>query len=325
MATFLEIATPLARRGIPVIPVQPFSKKGVLKDQYLLATTDPAKIIQWNHLDPGFNVGCVCSWDSVAVLDCDVRGLRKRIEKETGCKFPPTFTVRSAGKRCGHFYFRQNEISRKLGFRKKAGLFDLQSGEHYVVGPGSRLDNGATYDIVDDSPIAEFPRWLAEWILANADFSKKHSRKDNRPVHEDFDFDDLMEFYGISGWQHGDWFIPDVCVIAGYQHEGSPLTGFFWNGESLGWHDFVTSCNGSDMGIGQVIKVLNAQKGEPYPGVIWEGPTVEETLELLTWMGAEEDVLPLECRYELIYSTKKHGRIYSNDGITWYTADGTRA
>ena len=322
MATFLDIATPLIQRGIPVIPVQPFTKKGVLKDQYLVATTDPAQINQWNELDPAFNVGCVCSRDSVVVLDCDVRGLRKRIEQETGRKFPPTFTVRSAGKRCGHFYFRQNEFSRKLGFRKKAGLFDLQSGEHYVVGPGSRLDNGASYDIMDDSPIAEFPEWLAEWILVNADLSKKHDHKDNRPVHEDFDFGDLMEFYGISGWQHGDWFIPSVCLIAGYRHEGSPLTGFFWNGESLGWHDFVTSCKGSDMGIGQVIKFLNAQKGEPYHGVIWQEPTAEE---LLAWMGAEEDILLPEYRYNLVYSTKKHGRIYSNDGSIWYTADGTRA
>jgi hypothetical protein len=317
--TFFEIALPLALRGIPVIPVQPFTKKGVLKNQYLAATTDPVQIDQWNKIDPAFNVGCVCSWDSVVVLDCDVRGLRKRIEQETGRQFPPTFTVRSAGKRCGHFYFRQNEISRKLGFRKKAGLFDLQSGEHYVVGPGSRLDNGATYDIMDNSPIAEFPEWLAEWILANADAAKKHNRKDNLPVHEDFDFGDLMEFYGITGNQHGDWFIPSVCVIAGYQHEGSPLTGFFWNGESLGWHDFVTSCGGSDMSIGQVIHYLNQKKGEPYPYLIWPEEPLDELWEAF---GVEEDVLPPEYRYKLIYNTTKYGRIYSNDGTTWYSGDG---
>ena len=49
-----------------------------------------------------------------------------------------------------------------------------------------------------------------------------------------------------------------------------------------------------------------------------------ELLKLLDWFGAEEDLLPPECRFKLIYSTAKYGRIYSNDGSNWCTADGTR-
>jgi len=40
MGTFLEIATPLIQRGIPVIPVRAQSKRGVREDQFEVATTD---------------------------------------------------------------------------------------------------------------------------------------------------------------------------------------------------------------------------------------------------------------------------------------------
>jgi len=215
MATFLEIAMPLIQRGIPVIPVAPLEKAGVLPNQYAYATTDPSQIVQWNKENPNFNVGCVGKPNGIVVLDCDVLGLTGRIERETGNKFPPTLVVRSAGKGCDHLYFKQTPISRGLGNQKAAGLFDLQSVDKYVVGPGSRLANGKTYDILTDAPITDFPDWLAVWITSNADIPKKHANgKDARPVHEDFDFDAFVEFYDIGGHQDGDWFITDVCPVA---------------------------------------------------------------------------------------------------------------
>src|SRR5580700_937625 len=182
MATFSELAIPLAQRGIPVIPVLPLSKRGFLDDQFRHATTAISQIAQWNRENPNFNVGCVCKPDGIVVLDCDVKGLARRIESEIGRRFPATLTVRSAGKGCDHFYFKQTDVSRELGNQKRAGLFDLQSVDKYVVGPGSRLDNGKTYDITDDSPVADFPEWLVNWILANADVPKKYANgKDGRP------------------------------------------------------------------------------------------------------------------------------------------------
>jgi len=204
MATFLDIATPLAERGIPVIPVLPLSKRGLLDDQFRHATTDLSQIAQWNKENPDYNVGCVGKPDGIVVLDCDVTGLKRRIEHETGHKFPATLTVRSAGKGCDHLYFLQTNVSRELGNQKCAGLFDLQSADKYVVGPGSCLDNGKTYDITDDSPIAEFPDWLENWILANADRPKKHANgKDARPVDESFDIADFLEHYSIGYRQDG--------------------------------------------------------------------------------------------------------------------------
>jgi len=286
MATFLDIATPLAERGIPVIPVLPLSKRGLLDDQFRHATTDLSQIAQWNKENPDYNVGCVGKPDGIVVLDCDVTGLKRRIEHETGHKFPATLTVRSAGKGCDHLYFLQTNVSRELGNQKCAGLFDLQSADRYVVGPGSRLDNGRTYEVTDDSPIAEFPGWLENWILANADLPKKHANgKDARPVDESFDIADFLEHYSIGYRQDGEWYITDVCPVAGRKHEQSTRTGFFFDGGSIGFHCFASGCEGSTMTIGQVISFLNKEH-DPYKGVIWEEERIEDMLDE---MGVEHE------------------------------------
>jgi len=108
--------------------------------------------------------------------------------------------VRSGGKKLPHLYFRQTEMSRAIGNKKASGWFDLQSANKYVVGPGSVLEDGGTYDVIDNSPIADFPEWLAYWILENADETKckMSDFKDAPPVHPDFDFDAWCEHYEIE-------------------------------------------------------------------------------------------------------------------------------
>lgn len=286
--TFRDIALPLAERGIKVIPVRPLSKRGVLENQFRHATTSAEQIERWNTENPCYNVGCVGTPDGIAILDCDVKGLMRRIEQETGHKFPETLVVRSAGKGCAHVYFLQTDASRKLGNKKGAGLFDLQSVDKYVVGAGSRLENGKTYDIVQDAPIADFPDWLAAWIAANADAEKpKTEMRDARPVGESFDIADLLEHYDIGYRQDGDWYITDVCPVAGHKHEQSTRTGFFFDGNSFGFHCFASGCEGSSMTVGQVLKHLNYEH-DPYPGAIWEEEPIEELLEILEPSGVEQ-------------------------------------
>jgi hypothetical protein len=192
-------------------------------------------------------------------------------------KFPPTLIVKSGGKGAAHIYMLQNEWSRKLGNRSAMGLFDLQSIDKYVVGPGSTLGAGQVYRIIDASTLAEFPVWLYEWIAKHSmpEKSKKHGE---HPVDEDFDFDDFCEHYGITGHQDGDYFVTDICPVAGRKHQHSEKTGFFWDGTSLGWHCFATQfCEGSNMKIGEVIRFLN-KTHEPYREVIWPQETLEKTL-----------------------------------------------
>ena len=288
-SNFLEIAKPLIERGIKVIPVEPFSKRGVLKDQFKFATTRLEQIRQWNTENPDYNVGCVGSPDGIVILDCDVKGLIKSIEQETGHKLPVTLIVRSAGKGCAHVYFHQTDISRNLGNKKRAGLFDLQSVDRYVVGPGSRLENGRKYEIVQDAPIADFPEWLAAWIASSADADKpkaerKDDRPNDRPVDDSFDIGDFLEHYDIGYHQDGEWYITDVCPVAGRKHKQSTRTGFYFDGNRFGFHCFATGCDGSSMTVGQVIQFLN-QDYEPFPDAIWQEESIEDVLEE---MGIEE-------------------------------------
>jgi bifunctional DNA primase/polymerase-like protein len=273
---FIDIAAPLAKMGIPVIPVEPYEKRCLLPEWQKLATTDIEQIKLWNQANPLFNVGCVGKPQGIVILDCDVKGLKKRIEEETGHKFPRTLVVKSGGKGAAHIYFRQNEWSRKLGNRRAPGLFDLQSADRYVVGPGSSLGDGKIYEIKDNSPLAEFPDWLYQWIDARSMPEKKS--RDGVPVDEDFDFDKFVEHYGLSGHQSGEWYVTDVCPVAGRKHEQSVRTGFFFDGHSLGFHCFASGCDGSNMTVGQVLKHLN-EDHDPYPNAIWQEQAVDELLE----------------------------------------------
>jgi len=278
MGTFLEIATPLIHRGIPVIPIRPQSKKGLREDQFEVATTDINVVRGWNDENSAYNVGCVGTPEGVVILDADNPELISRIESETGQRMPQTFTVRSGGKKLPHLYFRQNEMSRAIGNKKASGWFDLQSANKYVVGPGSVLEDGGTYDVIDDSPVADFPEWLAYWILDNADETKTMGDfKDAPPVHPDFDFDAWCEHYQIDFFGEGKngKHILKACPIKGECHttDGKPdyaACVIFYDGERFGFSDLATSCEGSNLTIGGLIHWLNTHGYEPYRGVIWE-------------------------------------------------------
>jgi putative DNA primase/helicase len=290
MATFLEIATPLIQRGIPVIPVQPNEKRCLLPEWQMKATTDVEQVKLWQTENPNFNVGCVGKPDGFVMLDCDVVGLREQIERETKQKFPRTLIVKSAGKGADHLYFRQTDESRRLGNRKSASLFDLQSVDRYVVGAGSTLSNGKSYEIVDDSPIAEFPAWLAPWIDRHSDIVKEHGGK-GAPVHEDFDFDRFCQHFDFNfvGDNDGKHFF-EACPYKGDRHTSDgkpdyPACAIMYDGSTIGFSDFATSCEGNGKTIGDLIRFRYEQGYEKYDGVIFDTESAEELIEVF---GAEE-------------------------------------
>jgi hypothetical protein len=278
---FIEIARPLIERGIPVIPLRPFSKRGLFEDQFEMATTDIKIVRQWNAENSLYNVGAVGTPDTICILDCDATGLVERIERETGHKMPRTFTVKSAGKGLPHLYFKQTDMSRAIGNQKAAEEFDLQSVAKYVVGPGSTLDNGKQWEVTDDAPIADFPDWLAYWILDNCD--RKHRAKGfaKAPsVHPDFDFDEFCDHYDIEyfGDGSGGKYILKACPVKGSCHttDGDPDYAaciIFYDGDKLGFSDLATSCEGSNLSIGGLIHWMNTNGHEPYRGVIWPQDT----------------------------------------------------
>jgi hypothetical protein len=270
---FLTRAGILLERGIHVVPVDPGQKRCTLTSWPELRTLDLTVVQHWNQINYNFNTAAVADPNTVCVLDCDAHGLIARIERETGRKIPSTFAVRSGGKGCPHLYFKQTDATRALGNRSAKELFDLKVSRSYVVGPGSVLENGGEYTVTNDAPIVEMPAWLADWIEHNS-ASQKPAGYDRMPdLDENFDFEAFIDWYGITGDQGGDWFITDVCPVAGRKHEQSDRTGLFYDGRRLGFKCFAASCPGSEMSIGKLIAHLNAPGNgrihAPYHGVIW--------------------------------------------------------
>lgn len=272
--SFKDIALPLIARGISVIPVLPGEKRCLLKNWPGHATLLKSMVEFWDLENPNYNVGCVGKLNGIAIIDCDVKGLALRIEKESGNKFPETLVVRSAGKGCLHIYFKQTDHSRALGNRTAPSpeggeWFSLRGDDEYVVGPGSVLkETGKTYDVVHDYPIADFPDWLADWIHSNSPHAKSFDG-DLSPVNDDFDMDELLEHYGITYVQQGNWFnCYQECPVAGYQHEQSKMPGFFFDGNELGFNCWAAGCPSKGWNAGKVIKFLN-ETHDPYPKLIW--------------------------------------------------------
>jgi hypothetical protein len=69
--------------------------------------------------------------------------------------------------------------------------------------------------------------------------------------------------------------------VAGYLHEQSTLTAFYWDGNSLGFSCFAAACKSNAEGklgkmtIGEVIAYLNKKAGEPYRGEIWSSDEID--------------------------------------------------
>ena len=161
---FLEIAKPLAERGIPVIRLRHKSKIAADSDWPNLATTSLDTIKKWSDESPDCNVGCVFqaveggTW----AFELDAPEVVQRIKDETGNSLPTTLRIRSRPGR-GHIYFRHNaESLSKIsniaqGFVKHSD-FSVRVSNQYCVGPGSlHPATGEPYEIVCNAPIAECP------------------------------------------------------------------------------------------------------------------------------------------------------------------------
>jgi putative DNA primase/helicase len=295
---FKTIALSLIELGIKVIPVQPGEKRCLLPGWPQAATTDPEQIEMWNAENPHYNVGAVGTPDTIAILDCDVVGLRESIENEAGEKFPATLIVRSAGKGAEHIYFKQTARSRALGNRSSTGLYDLQSNNKYVVGAGSKLSNGREYTVVDGSPIADFPDWLCDWVELNSQ-NERHSGSDEigAPVHEDFDFDTFCEHYELefTGEKGGKW-VFKACPFKGDHHnttDGKPdfaATVMFFDGGRLGFSCLATGCEGHGKSVGDLIRLLSKEHGF-YDGPIFEQEGWDEVASAFGLQFEETDLV----------------------------------
>jgi hypothetical protein len=170
---FAKIALPLAQMQVPMTPVRPGTKRAFLPDFPTTATTDIDQILEWDKLYPDCNGACVARAEvgGVWFFEADSVDVIPRMEKDTGQKIPETFRVRSRPGR-GHYYFRQTPASMAMGNISQTyvvgGDWSVRTNREYVVGPGSiHPDTQQPYMALNwETPIAEAPDWLVNWLLS---------------------------------------------------------------------------------------------------------------------------------------------------------------
>ncbi len=274
--SFLSIATPFVELGIPVFPLTPKTKIPPSGFHFLEeATIDPGKVASWNDENPDYNVALLANGE-FCFLEFDVAKGMSAAAAEMEHEIPLTRTQVS-GKGFGHYIFRHTERSRALGNRsvnlpEGGEWFSFRAGNKYLVGAGSLHPNGSYYQTKRDIEPIPMPDWLCGFVERHSTPAKPAACDNAVVVADDFDFEDLTDFYGIGivGEEDDVWQVVEECPGVGYRHSGSTLTAFYWDGSSLGWSCFAQECPLHGKSIGQVIAFLNAQKGEPYRGIIWE-------------------------------------------------------
>jgi Protein of unknown function (DUF3631)/Bifunctional DNA primase/polymerase, N-terminal len=172
MSSFLTIAEPLAKLGIPMTPVRSGTKRAFLPDFPTTATTDLAQIEAWDKQYPDCNGACVARAvvGEVWFFEVDSKDVLPRMKAETGQDMPVTFMVRSRPGR-GHYYFRHNAASVLLGNISQTYVvgqdWSVRTNREYVVAPGSiHPDTGLPYTALNNNPITEAPQWLIDWLLS---------------------------------------------------------------------------------------------------------------------------------------------------------------
>lgn len=283
--TFSEKALPYAQLGIPVFPLEAREKKPVYGlDWDAECTTDSDKINDWNTINPDYNCGLVATPEGVFFLEFDQGSLEQEAEK-LGIGVPVT-RIHLSGKNGKHWVFLHNDRSRQIGNRSAVAngeeWFSMRADTKYVVAPGSiHPETSKEYIILNDALPTEAPDWVLDFVERNT--IKPTKSKDTVPVTDNFDFDDLMNFFGLTIRFTKDqvWQVCEICPVAGHLHEQSALTAFFWDGNSLGFNCFAASCPSNTDGkqgkmtIGEVVAYLNKKNGESYRGEIWSSDEID--------------------------------------------------
>lgn len=276
---FRDRALPLLKRGICVVPLAPKGKNPIIDDWPNMASSNPKQVELWNARWPDANVGCVATMGK-CYLDDDTGDLKERIERETGKKFPHTYTVltsvKKSGKRGNHYYFESTPQSIELGNAKLAGAYDFQENNKQVVGAYSVHPSGVVYTPADPrAPITPIPDWLVKWMKENCDAAQpqQHDMDGQHPVDADFDFPEFCDHYGLqlTEGKSGKFFL--ACPYKGDWHtnDGKKDVGatcILFDGSRVGFKCLSTNCEGSGKSFGQLIQKLN-ETHEPYLGVIW--------------------------------------------------------
>src|ERR1035437_7452231 len=200
--SFLSIATPFVALGIPVFPLTPRTKIPLSGFHFLAEVTiDPVKVASWNDENPDYNVALPANGE-FCFLEFDVAKGMSAAAAEMGHQITLTRTQVS-GKGFGHYIFRHTERSRALGNRsvnlpEGGEWFSFRAGNKYLAGAGSIHPNGNYYQNARDIEPILMPDWLCDYVEKHSTSAKPEACDNAVKVADDFDFKDMMDFYGIS-------------------------------------------------------------------------------------------------------------------------------
>lgn len=158
----LDAALEYVRKGWPVFPVAPDSKKPLTPNGFKDASTDPEQVEAWWTECPDANVGIPTGAVSgVIVIDCDVKNGQDGKNSFHSLRVPRTRSSRtpSGG---WHAIFRHPGIE----IRNRVGMLpgiDVRGDGGYIVVPPSTV-NGTQYTWVVDGDIADMPSHLLELL-----------------------------------------------------------------------------------------------------------------------------------------------------------------
>jgi len=166
MTNTLSAALEMAKKGFRVFPVTPGDKtpvKGV--SWQATATTDPLRIMQLWHDNPGCNYGVACG-GGLLVVDVDAHkgGMGSLVALDGEVPLTGTLVVKTPGGGY-HVYLSGPDVANSV--EKLGPGLDVRGKGGYVVGPGSYFADSdwekgyaGEYTVEDASPLAMAPDWL---------------------------------------------------------------------------------------------------------------------------------------------------------------------
>jgi len=299
-ASNLEWALKYASMGLVVFPLQPGTKRPMTEHGVKDATGRESLIREWWTKYPDAGIGLAARAQHVGdpcFLEFDQKPTLKDWAKNEGMPMSETRVHRSASKGAPHFIFTHTEKSLELGNcdGSVAGRewFSFRASNRYIVVPPSTFE-GKQYTVHADIEPIPIPDWVVDRIRVNGTRDKDFA-KGQRPVHEDFDFDNFLEWVGGVEDCDGYWYPFKECPVAGRRHKGQGTTGcaLYFDGNTLGFKCMAAECP-SNMdrkpgqgGISFLVSFLSKENGA-YEGVIW--PEREDQLGAVNADEAEKAI-----------------------------------
>jgi len=229
--SFTDIALPMVRRGVCVVPTYPGLRYPALDKWPDLASCDEAQVREWGS--NGYakaNCISVSKHGKTWSLDVDdIAAAKAAGMPESG----NTLRVRtpSGG---AHLYFlhtpESESLASYLAVKDTQGNKIVEAKLHNaaVASPGSVRDDGGVYVVASDNPIAPASPELLKWLVENSSTKQHDHGVRPRKLHPDFDANDLFDHYE---WDLADQFTKDSadyfvfgsCPIKGEPHtDGVP-------------------------------------------------------------------------------------------------------